>query len=321
MLFSIKYGILNNHIDVTEICLTKMCKKNIIFIPSGDDIRSIFFTDPLPNILKYIFVYDNLNLIGTYNDEVDIFIDMKNNQIYTEKIPDHIKKNFIETEYNEYAYKRLKEIHNNLKIEHGSFNDEYIEQMMVARYLTGNEKILEIGGNIGRNSLVIAYILNHNNNNNLVTLESDQDIAKQLISNKKLNNLDFYIEASALSKRNLIQKDWTTMESDTIPYSYKKVNIISWEELNNKYKIDFDTLILDCEGAFYFILMDFPEILNNIKLIIMENDYPELEKKQYVDKILLENNFKIIYTKNGGWGPCRNNFYEIWIKTFNNFIS
>ena len=30
----------------------------------------------------------------------------------------------------------------------------------------------------------------------------------------------------------------------------------------------FDTLILDCEGAFYNILKDMPEILDNINLII-----------------------------------------------------
>ena len=38
---------------------------------------------------------------------------------------------------------------------------------MAVRYLTGNEKVLEFGGNIGRNSLVIAHILN----NNSVSLE------------------------------------------------------------------------------------------------------------------------------------------------------
>jgi hypothetical protein len=35
----------------------------------------------------------------------------------------------------------------------------------------------------------------------------------------------------------------------------------------------FDTLVLDCEGAFYYILQDTPEILEGIKLLIMENDY------------------------------------------------
>ena len=71
---------------------------------------------------------------------------------------------------------------------------------------------------------------------------------------------------------------------------------------------------MDCEGAFYYILMDMPEILENISLIIMENDYHRLEHKQYVDKVLLENNFLVDYVEEGGWGPCYNNFYEVWKK-------
>jgi hypothetical protein len=84
-----------------------------------------------------------------------------------------------------------------------------------------------------------------------------------------------------------------------------------------KYNITFDTLILDCEGAFYYILMDMPEILNNIKLIIMENDYLNIEHKNYVDNILKLNNFKRDYCESatGGWPLCcYNNFFEVWIK-------
>ena len=57
-----------------------------------------------------------------------------------------------------------------------------------------------------------------------------------------------------------------------------------------------------------------PEILTNIKLIIMENDYYDILKKKYVDKILIENNFYKIYSEGGGWGPCASFFYEIWKK-------
>jgi hypothetical protein len=85
--------------------------------------------------------------------------------------------------------------------------------------------------------------------------------------------MNFFVENSALSKRPLIQKDWDTIVSDVVLEGYKKVNTITLEELHYKYKIEFDTLILDCEGAFYYILLDMPEILNNIKLIIVENDY------------------------------------------------
>jgi hypothetical protein len=53
-------------------------------------------------------------------------------------------------------------------------------------------------------------------------------------------------------------------------------------ELKEKYPINFDTLVLDCEGAFYYILMDYPEILHGINLIIMENDYHSIDHKKYI---------------------------------------
>lgn len=58
--------------------------------------------------------------------------------------------------------------------------------------------------------------------------------------------------------------------------------------------------------------MDMPEILTNIKLIIMENDYWDISHKQYIDDILTKNNFYRDFVEGGGWGPCESNFYEVW---------
>jgi len=192
------------------------------------------------------------------------------------------------------------------------FSEELPEQKMSIMYLNGNEKVLEIGGNIGRNSLIIASILN--DSKNLVTLECDKNIANQLNENRILNRLNFRIENSALSKRKLIQRGWDTIPSEVLIDGYKWINTITFNNLKLKYNIEFDTLVLDCEGAFYYILMDMPEILDNIKLIIMENDYHELEKKQYVDEILIKNEFHRDYVEAGGWGPCNKNFFEVWKK-------
>jgi FkbM family methyltransferase len=205
---------------------------------------------------------------------------------------------------------KINNLHSNLQIRYGNFNEELPEQKMAVRYLTGTEKVLEIGGNIGRNSLIIASILE--NANNLVTLESDSNISNQLTENRDLNNLKFHIENSALSNRKLIQKNWDTIPSDKLLPDYNWVNTIKFNDLQNKYNIAFDTLVLDCEGAFYYILMDMPEILNNINLIIMENDYHDISKKQYVDEILTQNKFKRDYVEGGGWGCCYNNFFEVW---------
>jgi hypothetical protein len=131
------------------------------------------------------------------------------------------------------------------------------------------------------------------------------------------DNLHFHIEKSALSKRKLIQKAWTVSESndEEIPEGYERVKTITLPEFRAKYPIEFDTLVLDCEGSFYTIVLDYPEILDNIKLVIVENDYTKLNEKQYVDKMLIERGLKCVYSDSGGWlhdHVCVNNFYEVW---------
>ena len=289
----IYYGVINNNMEVTDICM-KQIKNNIIIIPCDDTSRANIFTDPLFGVHKKIFIEIN-DMINDYDEYVQININVLTRQIEIIDDNDIINK--------------LSNIHSKLKINHGVLNDEIPEQRMAVRYLTGHEKVLEIGGNIGRNSLVIASIVN---NANMVTLECDPTIASQLTENRDLNNFNFHIERAALSNRKLIQMEWDTIPSDTLLDGYKWVNTITWDELKNKYNIEFDTLVLDCEGAFYYILMDMPQILDNIHLIIMENDYRNVTHKQYVDEVLIKNNFKVNYVEQGGWEPCYNNFFEVW---------
>lgn len=208
---------------------------------------------------------------------------------------------------------KLKGMHKKLKLEGGYWHKEMPEQIMSVMYLKGHEKVLELGGNIGRNSLIIASLLS--DSRNLVTLEPDGKIAKKLNKNKEKNNLNFHVENSALSSRKLIQKGWYTRPSEVLQPGYHWINTISYEELKQKYPIDFDTLVLDCEGAIYWILNDTPEILNNINLIIIENDFQQKHHKQEFDEILKNNNFYVDY--NDG-EPRRkligSNFYQVWKK-------
>jgi len=295
------YGITNNLIDVTDICLKNLTVNNIITIPSNDYVRAQRFSDPLKNVLKCIYIITD-NFTTEYDDTHIIQINLLTNTVIPMNNESMVK----------YINKSLCMIHSKLKINYGNLNEEVPEQKMVVRYLPETAKVLEIGGNIGRNSLVMSSILK--DTTNLLTLECDENISKQLTENRDLNNFKFNIECSALSKRKLIQKMWDSIPSDTLKDGYNWVNTITLEELNNKYNIDFDTLVIDCEGAFFYILMDMPEILNNIKLIIMENDYHDISHKQYIDNILKNNNFYVEYVEAGGWGPCYNNFYEVWKK-------
>ena len=293
----ITYGTPDKSIDVTKICKERFLVNNMIVIPIGDLIRARYFTDPLFGIKKKIFIENN-GTVTEYEDNLRIEIKLENNTINTIKTLDVLTT--------------LENIHSKLKIKYGSLKEELPEQKMAISYLKGHEKVLEIGGNIGRNSLVIASILE--NSSNLLSLESDVNISKQLEENRDLNNLEFHIESSALSKRKLIQRKWDTRPSETLISGFNWVNTITLEELKSKYKIVFDTLILDCEGAFYYILLDMPEILDNINLIIMENDYHIWKHKKYVDDVLKKNKFYVNYQEKGGWGYCYHNFFEVWVR-------
>ena len=282
-----EYGTKNNKIDVTDIIYKNIMKDDKITIPHNDLSRKkLFKIDPCPNKVKSVYINDK-----EYNDSLEIII---HNNIIT-----------INEPYKEKLYK----IHNELKFE-GNIKDELPEQLLSVQYINPNSKILEIGSNIGRNSCIIAKLLK--DSSNLTTIETIKKSIEILTKNKNQNNLRFNIIEGALSKKPLIQKGWRCQiqENDIILPGFTKVKTFNYSLIKDNY----DTLVIDCEGAFYYILIDFPEILNNIKLIIIENDFIDIKHKEYVDNLLNKNGLKSIYHMPGGKGPCRNKFYEVFKK-------
>ena len=173
----------------------------------------------------------------------------------------------------------------------------------------------------------MASILRESKNNGtLLTLESSSYIAKQLQENRDNNGFAFPIEASALSQRRLAQKEWKTIPlgpNDPIPPKHTEIRTITLEALRKKYApAAFDTLVLDCEGAFYYILQDTPDILNGIQKILMENDYMDITHKRFIDQSLLERGFHCIhreglkeFIKIPFPLEIKKSFFETWIKT------
>ena len=310
MSFIIKYGIDNLLLDVTKVAYSTLVTQDILYISSNDIIRARIFTDPLPNVVKSVFIKDmNTGLEGVFDHTKDVFIDLSNRKIFLwPDVPPYIQDIFPQLR----DITRYYQLRKDLKLDFGTFDDELPEQMMVVRYLKGDEKVLEIGGNIGRNSMIIASILNKCGNSQFVCLECDQTSAGLLSHNKALNNLEFFIESSALSNRKLIMQGWNTIVSDKVLPGFRSVQTITLVQLTAKYNIAFDTLVLDCEGAFYYILMDMPEILLPVQTIIMENDYTDITHKQYINEVLQKNNFEVVYSQAGGWGVCEAFFFEVW---------
>jgi FkbM family methyltransferase len=212
------------------------------------------------------------------------------------------------------AEKRLMKLHSKMTLIHGSFAEEYPEQVMAVMFIKKNDRVLELGGNLGRNSCIIGSLLKKSSN--LVVLESDSNMARLLKENRDHNNLFFQIENSALSKVPLIQSGWNTIPSAKVIPGYFKVNTISYADLKKKHNINFNVLVADCEGALYYILRDDESILDDINIAIVENDHADYSHYEEVKERFLTHGFQPVYTKAGGWlwPPCDEVFYQVWQK-------
>lgn len=304
-------------LNVTYLCLKFLCVDNVIFIPGSDDIRANIFGDPNWGFYKSVFICDQDNkILETADAGEELYIDCVNNIVYKNNVPENIKNVVNKIVYPE---DKLRALQNELVLKHGYFHEEYPEQLMATSFLKGNENVLEIGANVGRNSLIIGQILRKYGNKNLVCLETDINSFEKLKENRDVNGLEFYIENSALSKKPLIQNGWDTIQSNIIKEGWTPVNTITFNEICEKYKIQFDTIVADCEGALLPILLDMPEVLTNIKLIITENDYKTAKQKACLDYILEYNGFHVVYSRPLGMVcylelGCKDNFYEVWEK-------
>lgn len=219
-----------------------------------------------------------------------------------------------ETASDEEVIAKLEQIQSRLTLLHGELKDEFNEQKMAVRFLRGHEKVLEIGGNVGRVSCVIASILNDVGNTDYIVLESVPDSANKLEENRKHNKLNFTVENHALSLRPLEQFAWNVREKAQNAKEdpgWFPVPSMTYSELTAKYNILFDTLVIDCEACFYTILRDMPDILTNINLILIENDYFDHAKRHFVEMKLKGNGFQRIYADNTDTVDIVD-FYEAW---------
>ena len=297
----------NQRIEVTTQVLQIFRKENVIQIPGSDHLRALVFSDPAVGVLKFFYVVKDNIVVYCADHMTTVYIDIYTNEIHDQTtVTERILKIYPN------PHNKLQQIHNQMRFDFGNIRDEYPEQVLATQFLNGDETILELGANIGRNTLVMDHLTGKRNR--VVTLECDETTAKQLEHNKNINNATFLIENSALSDTPVYQKigDWATVKSYAPIEGYRRVHTITFSDLEVKYNIKFDTLVADCEGALYYILQEMPDMLQNINTIIIENDFNDIEHKKFVDAKFKEYGLKCVHFEEGGWGPCFPFFYEVW---------
>jgi len=215
----------------------------------------------------------------------------------------------------------ITEIQRQYKI-NGSWNKELPEQKILLNFLKPTSKVLELGGNIGRASIIINHIIDEKEKH--LVLETNPYICHKLIKNKKNNNLKFNIFNGGLSKKPILYKHWDSIQTDNYHMfdGYKKANTITLEEINKKYNINFNTIVADCEGAFIQILKDFPTILDKINYIFIEHDWKTHSDYVYYLETMKNKGYNMINSlekkdiklpKN--WGVAEDEiFHSVWEK-------
>jgi hypothetical protein len=219
-----------NYKDITLQCLQGFMHNGILYIPANDDYRATQFGDPVFGKPKNIVIEDN-GVTKTFTAEQEVY-----------HIPLNIAVHLSLLSPNE----KLAILHNKIILAGGFLEDELPEQTMAVSFIDPGDRVLELGSNIGRNTLIISHLLEKSGN--LVTLETTKTSIYYLKTNRAINHQQFHIEHAALSLRRLIQKGWQTYTIDDIspiPSDCFAVNIISYADLVKKYGIQFRPLNIE----------------------------------------------------------------------------
>ena len=177
---------------------------------------------------------------------------------------------------------------------------ERVEQILAFVYVAPTAQVLELGGRYGS----VSYFINKKlvEPSKHVVIEPDSLVLKALYKNKVLNSCDYHIETSVLGGSDntytlCSDKFGTrTIRSPKNDHNaqQKILNVITPEEIQRKYDLKIDTLVVDCEGQMENILHEFPSFLTSIHTVVLEEDQPKTCSYKYVHDVFAKAGLKLV---------------------------
>lgn len=154
---------------------------------------------------------------------------------------------------------------------------ETTEQSLCQKYIEPDCIVLELGARYGTVSKVInEKLLNRKNH---VVVEPDDRVWSALERNKNHNNCEFGIIKGFISKQkfSLTNTDnyYGGYGSTAINNEASYIPSYTLDEIKRIHNLNFNTLVADCEGFLEIFFDENPELLDQLKLIIFEVDYPK----------------------------------------------
>jgi FkbM family methyltransferase len=147
------------------------------------------------------------------------------------------------------------------------------------------------------------------NKKNHIVIEPDKLIMSSLKKNKKNFKAQFKICEKAISNYPLyFTKNGTgSYVSKNKTQNSDLIQTISLEKIMDKYKLNFNVLVVDCEGCICNLFEENPQLYKTLKVIIFEKDkievcnYSKIIKKLELNKFIKVDNLL-------------NDFQQVWVK-------
>ena len=196
------------------------------------------------------------------------------------------------------GYTNLYDEHNK-KLDLDTWEKE--EQDDAKKYILPTDCVLELGARYGTVSVVINKKLN--NPSLHVVVEPDNDVWEALEKNKENSKSKFHIIKGLLSNKKFslakggVRTRQVEDKESTMPH-------FSFDEVKTLVNTPFTVLVADCEGCIEHFLTENVEILENVRLVLLEEDEPDKCNYSVVKKLF--NDYSLKEVKSG--------FRSVWIR-------
>jgi len=190
---------------------------------------------------------------------------------------------------------------------------ELMEQLFLQQYVKPNDSVLQLGANIGTSCILVDKLIDNKKMN--VCLEPIKEVYDVLVKNKEYNDCGFIPVLGLLSSEKSVKMNKHGKDlNGSFVSKDGELDVTSYtlSELESMINSKFSVLFVDCEGCFIQVLLDFPEILKDLRMIIVEKDrLNELDYSE-CDEKLIKSEFNIIES----WDKHKGNnlVYEVWEK-------
>jgi FkbM family methyltransferase len=157
------------------------------------------------------------------------------------------------------------------------FSKESAEHSRLVKWIKPDAKVLEVGTRYGSSSCVISWI--QKNSGQLVSVEGDSTVWEANVGNMKRLNCKNKAWHGFVSRKHWKKSktkngsEWTTKFEVTDNADEANVPSTTFDDVQRKTGIVFDTFLIDCEGCFDNFLQEFPDAVDRVQTILLEADY------------------------------------------------